>query len=218
MIFGRCGLGDDEYAIGSGSDSGYSGGGYSSVYDEIGSDANTLTNVYNTPNVSAPVPVESSIPSTITTGQAAPNYTDITGTWVDANTPAGAAAVAAYTAANTGASTNPALDAQNQAVINAMDNSPAVAAASQSLTSANAALAALTAAGGTAAQIAVAKQNAANAQAAYLAATAAVAKGVACTSTIVSGMCNSTLYMVAAVCGLLLMVGLMSGNAPPARR
>jgi inorganic pyrophosphatase/exopolyphosphatase len=64
----------------------------------------------------------------------------------------------------------------------------------------------------------VAKQNAANAQAAYLAATAAVAKGVACTSTIVSGMCNSTLYMVAAACGLLLMVGLMSGNAPPARR
>ena len=196
MIFGRCGLGDDgdgEYAIGSGSDSGYSGGGYSSVYDEIGSDANTivgydtpdtttLTNVYTPPSDASELAAATNSPVTYPVSQGS---IDLQPTMAQLTAPTAAAGTAATNLAN------------SQAV-----------------------LAALAAAGGSAAQIATAQSNVTRAQAAYNAAVAAPATTAACSKTLFpsSGMCDSTLYMVAAACGLLLMVGLMSGNAPPARR
>jgi len=173
MIFGRCGLGDDgdgEYDIGSGSDSGYSGG----------ADSTTLTNVYTPiytmPDVSAPVqwkaPFEHDNHGPGRTELHRHNG-DMGGCQYSGGRGGGCGIYRGqhWRVHQSGAGrTEPGSNQRDGQLA-------AVAAASQSLTSANAALAALTAAGGTAAQIAVAKQNAANAQAAYLAATAAVAQG-----------------------------------------
>jgi hypothetical protein len=91
--------------------------------------------------------------------------------------------------------------------------------ASQTLAASNSTLAALIASGASASQIAVARSNVANAQAAYNA-SARIAAGTTstCSQTLVSGMCNTTLYMVGAVVGLFVMVGLMSGNPPSGGR
>jgi hypothetical protein len=101
-------------------------------------------------------------------------------------------------------STNPALDAQNQAITNKLAESASVSDALAKMNSANALLAALTKAGTNAAQIAVAQSNAKAAQAAYAKMVAAVA-GTACSSTIVTGVCNSTLLIGGLVIGALVM-------------
>jgi hypothetical protein len=200
MIFGICGLGQDD---------GDDGGGDDSSITQVFSGSNpqfpAATPIPTMPTVSAPTPVESPIAGTYTPEQT--GGTDTTSTFnVLAPT---ASAPYGYTVDDATGAYVP---------ITAADASPAQAQTAINTAQSN--LAALTAAGASAAQIAVAQNALSQAQAAYRAAVSAAATASTCTKTLfpTSGICDSTLYMVGAAMGLLLVVGLMSGNPQPARR